>query len=51
MMPPSARATGPLVKSPGPTKVAGLATMTPEFLSPMNAMKMPMPQVMAILMG
>ena len=40
-------ADGPAVKSPGPTKVAGFATMTPPFLRPMNAMKSPTPQVTA----
>ena len=36
------------MKSPGPTKVAELATITPPFFSPMNAMKSPTPQVTAI---
>ena len=40
-------AAGPELKSPCVTNVAWLATMTPPFLSPTNAMKRPMPQVMA----
>ena len=35
------------VKDPSETRVAGLATMMPEFFSPMKAMKKPIPAEMA----
>ncbi len=41
------RAAGPEAKSPCATRVAGLATITPAFFSPMKAMKSPMPAVIA----
>jgi len=41
----------PKLKSPGPTKVAGLATITPPYFSPMKAMNIPTPQLTAIFMG
>ena len=45
-MPTAARVeTG--VKGPSATRVAGLATMMPEFFKPMKAMKNPMPAEMA----
>ena len=49
MMPKKARATAGEPKSPEVTNVALLATMIPAFFNPMNAMKSPTPQVMAIL--
>ena len=46
-MTPSTASDDTGVKAPSETRVAGLATMMPEFFRPMKAMKKPMPAEMA----